>query len=286
MYTSAITDISAKLGIPVFDTADNGTFEISVTNGDIKYKNLKPFVPVPVIDDYAYIRGLVMGGKPIEYATATHGIKDVLLMMPENSSFTINASSSYKIVSDFGLSTDAIIKVQKFVGGSTNYLWNRTDQSQFYFNVDIYTRDFGRNHFNFHGRYRSSDGFTVYDSAATKPIVLSFNAKKQTGADAYLSLTKTNSLSRGEGISISNNAITVRRTGLYEICLTPYSESTAMDLTFASAPYLMRNGGSVIRTVQLSSGTEYQVLSESNNISSIDGHIKLLAYADGISFPE
>ena len=284
-FSSAIVDFASELGIPAFDTKDNGTFEIVVNNGGLSYEGLKPFITTPTLDNYAYIRGLVLEGSPVEYSIGTHGIKEILKMMPSNSAITINASSSYKIISDFGLNVETIIKVQKFVGGSTNYLWDRTDPSQFYFNIDLYTREFGRNHFNFHGRYRDSDGFTVYDSAATKPVVVGFTAKKLNGTDTYLTITKLTSVSRGVGINIVDDAFTVTRTGLYETSIAPYSVDTSMDLSFHGNAYYMRNGGTVTRVATLIAGTRYQITSDNNNTSSVYGHIKLLAYSDSVAFP-
>lgn len=262
-YSTLIENYCNKTGIPVFDTADNDTFEILVSNGLLKYKDLTPLILKNEIITYpSYRDAFVFDNKGISVGQDM-GIKTLLKGMPVNSAIKCRLGSVYQIYKDligtFG--SYAVFDVSKIIGGSTNYLVNRTNPNDFWFEIKVTPFfEIVSETLNYFGYYDSiNDTFHISKNKTVPMVFARMNLTKSSETDTTYSLSNASGTYQiGDLIHLDTNSFTVDRTGIYEVTITGNNVGARDSIPLNGWKYNIDNGESASFTQPLSSGTTYQ----------------------------
>lgn len=140
-YSSVITEWATENLIPVYDTFENGTFDLKVNKtGLTKSERLIPVEFFANIESFSNMRSAIheeFGNEPGTETAATITLKTLLLSMPLNSEIYFYAGKNYHVFAElfgetapdggaWGNDDYSVIHIVKTVGGSTNYLSGRS----------------------------------------------------------------------------------------------------------------------------------------------------------------
>jgi len=291
-YATLIENYCNKTGIPVFDTADNNTFEILVSNGLLKYKDLTPLILKNEIITYPSYRDAFVFDNTGISVGQDMGIKTLLKGMPVNSAIKCRLGSAYQIYKDLigSFGNYAVFEVSKIIGGSTNYLVNRTNPNDFWFEIKVTPFfEIVSETLNYFGYYDSiNDTFHISKNKTVPMVFARMNLTKSSETDTTYSLSNASGTYQiGDLIHLDINSFTVDRTGIYEVTITGNNVGTSDSITLNGWKYNIDNGESASFTQPLSSGTPYQFGStNSTSKRSMFATIKFLGSNIKPLFPE
>ena len=291
-YSTLIANYCNKVGIPVFDTSDNDTFEIYISNGSLEYKGLTPVILNGEIITYPSYRDALRFDNTGISVGQNLGIKELLKGMRPNSSIKCRLGSAYQIYEDLigSFGNYAVFEVSKFIGGSSNYLINRTYANDFWFEIKVTPFfEIVSETLNYFGYYDSiNDAFHISKNKTVPMAFARMNLTKSVETDTIYSLSNASGTYQiGDLIHIDTNSFTVDRTGIYEVTVTGNNVGTNDSITLDGWKYNIDNGESASFTQPLSSGTPYQFGStNSTSKRSMFATIKFLGSNIQPLFPE
>jgi len=290
-YESAIINFCNHYGIPCFDSEENGTFTIQTSNGELNYKGVEPVNLNGIYVSYASVKDAFSNVGDV-YDGVSTGLKDVLETMDANTTIQMMVYSNYQIAIDLGLTTynKYIMQISKFVGGIRNHLIDDSDATAFAFLINVYvpvneSKNVSKEYV-IQGTYDSVNGYKWSGVNVPGVSILTMDCKKADASDTALVPTKLDSKTMGKVLDISSNEVSTAVACICRVTMTAKAEATSMDLTFGDETFILRNGASVSKIVQLSSSlVTYPIESATASTAWVTVSVEFISSYNHPSFP-
>lgn len=280
MYSSGILNYCSQHSIPLLNTYENESFNLKLYFlGAIEMENIVAEYNNSYFIDYPSVRDILYEAVYTDTST-TMTIGTLLKLMPVNTTLTCSMNAAYEIPIDLDTTHNVKIVVSKYVGGFSNYLFNRNSPNDFRYSIDIVTLDDTISETtNIIGTYEHGN-FIKKSVNRYMPIMIgTLRVWKADASDTVYNkyyYEGSKSINNTLVEHVNHEYFKVIKSGYYEISFEYYTTPTTDQITLGNDTWLLDNGHYVSRIVELTADTNYQFTSVNSSTATIYATFKYI----------